>query len=429
MKHEPQDRGNALTYVRFGDLALSYANGGTPPSSKPECWNGDIGFISTAWIAEDQIEVSSSPRTITKLGVESCSTRVVEPNALLVGTRVGVGKAAVNRIPIAISQDITAVRLKPTIDPIFAAFALKIESAQAHFRGRMRGATIQGVSRGDLQDLLIPLHSEEFQRGIVSTLEAIQIARLSRLKEIELERERKAALMAHLFTYGTQNEPRRDTSIGPLPESWEVSEIGELAPGKGGIQTGPFGSQLHTYDYVEVGIPVVNPTHMGFNTIFEDKLPKVTPEKAQELARHALQEGDILIARRGDFGKFCMATERHKDWLCGTGCFRIRVKKELVRPRFLALWISTEFCQVHLAKNAIGVTMPNLNQNVIGTTPVGLPPADEQDDICDAVYGTERKLKALEAEANLFEELFRAMLEELMSGRLSVSPLFGEVVV
>jgi type I restriction enzyme S subunit len=313
------------------------------------------------------------------------------------------------------------------IEPRFLLWALY----QFYMKGgtvpMQRGAT--GIRNLDFDAYKRAKHAHpplDEQQCIVQSLEAIQAARLARLKEIELERERKAALMAHLFAYGTKNEPRRDTPLGPMPESWEVSEIGLVAPGKGGIQTGPFGSQLHSYDYVADGIPVVNPTHMGFNSIFEEKLPKVLEVKARELSRHALQQGDILIARRGDFGKFCMATDRHEGWLCGTGCFRIRADKELIQPRFLALWVSTEFCQAHLAKHAIGVTMPNLNQNVIGTTPIALPTIEEQDDICNAIYETENKLNALEAEAELLDELFRATLEELMSGRLSVVSLLQE---
>lgn len=107
---------------------------------------------------------------------------------------------------------------------------------------------------------------------------------------------------------------------------------------------------------------------------------------------------------------------------------RSRFQKVLVRPKLLALWVSTEFCQVQLAKNAIGVTVPKLNQIVIGKSPVALPLVQQRDNICNAIYGTNRQLKALDAETHPLDERFRAVLEELMSGRLSVAPLFQEVV-
>ena len=49
---------------------------------------------------------------------------------------------------------------------------------------------------------------------------------------------------------------------------WDQKTLGELADiGKGIIQTGPFGSQLHASDYVEVGIPCLMPVNVKHNKI------------------------------------------------------------------------------------------------------------------------------------------------------------------
>ena len=61
------------------------------------------------------------------------------------------------------------------------------------------------------------------QRAIAHILRAVQAAREARQREVSLERERKAALMAHLFTHGTRGEPTKQTPIGEMPVSWEVS--------------------------------------------------------------------------------------------------------------------------------------------------------------------------------------------------------------
>ena len=60
------------------------------------------------------------------------------------------------------------------------------------------------------------------QRAIAHVLRAVQAAREARQREVSLERERKAALMAHLFTHGTRGEPTKQTPIGEMPGSWEV---------------------------------------------------------------------------------------------------------------------------------------------------------------------------------------------------------------
>ena len=67
------------------------------------------------------------------------------------------------------------------------------------------------------------------QRAIAHILQTIQEAKSTRQREIALERERKAALMDYLFSHGTKDEPRKQTEIGEIPESWETMRLAEAA--------------------------------------------------------------------------------------------------------------------------------------------------------------------------------------------------------
>jgi type I restriction enzyme S subunit len=233
--------------------------------------------------------------------------------------------------------------------------------------------------------------------------------------------------MQHLFTYGTRDEPRKQTEIGEMPKSWRVVTLEELCKyGQGLIQTGPFGSQLHASDYKKAGIPVVNPTHLGFNTIIEDHLPFISKEDADRLSRHYLIKGDILISRRGDFSRYLYITDRQTGWLCGTGCLLIRLNNPQLDNYFLSVWISTAAVQNYFSQNSTGSIMPNLNTKILNGVPIVLPMLREQHDIAVVLRACDAKIAALEREAALLEELFRAMLEELMTGRLPARALIGE---
>src|SRR6266508_4543143 len=85
-----------------------------------------------------------------------------------------------------------------------------------------------------------------------------------------------------------------------MASEWRKVSIGSLCDtGVAELQTGPFGSQLHAYDYVRDGIPVVPTEAIHGRQINHRVLPKISAAKAAELSRHRLRTGDILFARRG----------------------------------------------------------------------------------------------------------------------------------
>ena len=85
------------------------------------------------------------------------------------------------------------------------------------------------ISLEKLRSVRLPLPPIDEQRAIAHILRAVQAAREARQREVSLERERKAALMAHLFTHGTRGEPTKLTPMGEIPVSWDVTAIGDIA--------------------------------------------------------------------------------------------------------------------------------------------------------------------------------------------------------
>lgn len=109
---------------------------------------------------------------------------------------------------------------------------------------------------------------------------------------------------------------------------WNERTLGKFAA----IQTGPFGSQLHAHDYVPVGIPSIMPKNIGsrLNPNTED-IAQISIEIAERLGKYRVRPTDIGYSRRGDVEKCAFITESEDGWLCGTGCIRVRLSKEIVK--------------------------------------------------------------------------------------------------
>jgi type I restriction enzyme S subunit len=120
------------------------------------------------------------------------------------------------------------------------------------------------------------------------------------------------------------------------------------------------------------------PQDMAEGQILSNNIARVPDKHVTNLARHQLKAGDIVFSRRGDVGRFAVVGEREKGWLCGTGSIRIRLNCPDIDTAYLRRFLQQDAIGAWLLHNAKGVTMPNLNTEIIRAIPFAYPPLDEQ---------------------------------------------------
>lgn len=207
-----------------------------------------------------------------------------------------------------------------------------------------------------------------------------------------------------------------------LPKGWIWCRLNEIILD---IFTGPFGSMLHKTDYVENGIPLVNPMNMIGHKIVPSKKMLVSQKTKQRLSRYVLSTGDIVIARRGELGRCALVTEKENGWICGTGSFFLKLTSFFNTPYFFILFQSYQTLR-QLSQNSVGSTMNNLNHNIMKQLVISIPPLAEQQRIaakveelmliCDELEAEEQKLAALDS--HFIEYLPKTILQSAAHGKL-----------
>lgn len=158
------------------------------------------------------------------------------------------------------------------------------------------------------------------------------------------------------------------------------------------IITGPFGSALHQYEYVDEGVPVIMPQDIENRNVSYEKIAHITLQKAEELSRYAVIKNDIVYARRGDIEKHAFITSSTNGAICGTGCLRVRVKDTSVNPLFLSYYLDRPETRKWIVSHAVGSNMPNLNTDILSNIPVELPSKEEQDSIVSVLECIEKQI-------------------------------------
>ncbi len=193
------------------------------------------------------------------------------------------------------------------------------------------------------------------------------------LKRIRAEKDRLIAA----------GKIKRDKPLAPiaedeqpfeLPPRWEWVRCGDYFLE---LCTGPFGSMIHQEDYVTGGVPLINPSHMISGRITHDPRVAISQKDAERLSAYALSAGDMVLARRGEVGRYALVTDQEDGWLCGTGSFFVRLHRACDRDYLGLVFTDGRFRQ-HLQGESVGSTMTNLNQRILLDALIALPPLPEQ---------------------------------------------------
>lgn len=158
--------------MKLGDIC-SFQSGGTPSRSNSKYFNGTIPWITTVALTGGVIDENSAVEFISDDAIRQSAAKIVKPYSIMVGTRVGVGKVAINSVAMSTSQDVVSLI---DIDETKwnKMFLVKFIQAKNNFlNSQARGATIKGIKIEVLAELELPDIDLPTQRWIADTLDKV----------------------------------------------------------------------------------------------------------------------------------------------------------------------------------------------------------------------------------------------------------------
>lgn len=161
-------------WVKLGELG-DFKTGGTPSRKHPEYYSGDIPWISTPALNGGLLDAQDAVQTLTKEGVDHSATKVIPEGSLMVGIRVGVGKVAINAVPMCTNQDIVSIVDIDKSNWNVKYLSYAIQSKANILQSRKRGATITGITTKELKSLNIPVLPIAQQLELVRMLDSIKL--------------------------------------------------------------------------------------------------------------------------------------------------------------------------------------------------------------------------------------------------------------
>lgn len=166
-EEKPFDIPENWMWVRLGEMILNHIGGGTPDKSNEAYWNGDIPWMSVKDVHQDSMYADRTIDSITPAGLENSSSNLIEANRLIVVMRMAVGRAVINKLPVAINQDLRALFFRDNVTQEYILRIFKI------LKFETSGMTVKGIKLWVLLNTPIPLPPLAEQKRIVAKLDEL----------------------------------------------------------------------------------------------------------------------------------------------------------------------------------------------------------------------------------------------------------------
>lgn len=295
-----------------------------------------------------------------------------------------------------------------------------------------QGSGLKHLQKKDFKrhEIVVPKSIDEQQR-IADSLTKIDDAMERTQQLIDKYELVKCGLMQDLLTYGIDKNGNirnekihkfKDSPIGRIPEEWECASFKDLAGNISDyIKTGPFGSSLKGEHWRETGVPVITIGALGEDSFIEENLLFISVEKAEELCKYSLKEGDILFSRVADVGRSLIIDENHKGWVMSSNFMRLRIDSSIMAPIIIYLNIkfSKKFkSQINRNVNSSGRAVTNTS--ILNSLYIPKMEPEEQKRIVDAYKHITDSLNVMQEEYRSLNKQKQGLLADLVTGKVRI---------
>jgi type I restriction enzyme S subunit len=304
----------------------------------------------------------------------------------------------------------------PDADLRFLFYYLLHPEVRGLLVSRMEGATgRQRVPDAAVLEIPVPAPPHDEQLRISATIRLVQDGVEAEERILATMREIRQCAMTQLLTRGLHQEPQKETAIGPVPRSWEVVRIGDIS--RVGNGSTPKRSRE---DYWQGGtIPWLNSgkIHDGIIT-----------EAGQFVSRAAIQEchlpmvpaGSLLVAITGQGKTLGNVALTNIDTTINQHLAYITPCDDRVNPHFLRHYLASRYNDLRALGQGGGSTKGAITCAALRAVLVPLPGPGEQSEIA-VVFGLiEEATTFHQRKGRLLADVFDAILNDLMIGRLRV---------
>jgi len=312
------------------------------------------------------------------------------------------------------------------LDAAFLGQALQSEGCTRQYDNFMSGSALRRLVLRDIRSVKVPLPHSKHQRSIAQVLDTLDTAIHETEAIIAKLKAVKQGLLHDLLTRGidANGELRppqaeaphlyKQSALGWIPKEWELSTVGEQFE----IQ---LGKMLDGQKNAGIQKPYVGNKAVQWDRIDLGEIQQVRLSQS-DLIRFRLQKGDLLVCEGGEVGRAAIWDDEINECYYQKALHRLRPLQGY-QPRLMLEVLRYLMATDALSEYVSRTSIAHLTQEKLATVPLPTPRCDEQFRIVAEILAAKQRQEAEESQLHKFRLLKSGLMDDLLTGRVRVTPL------
>ena len=396
---------------------MDLIGGGTPKTSNPDYWNGDIPWLSVKDFGNDNRYVYETEKHITELGLMNSSTKLLDKGDIIISARGTVGEIATIPYPMAFNQSCYGLRAKKRIvDEDFLYYLIKYNIRP--LKKNTHGSVFDTITRSTFDEIEVDVPDFESQKKIGYLLSDLD-------KKIQLNNKINNNLAEQIKTICTAWLSDYAPFGGVLPDDWSETPLSSIADFVSGYSYK--GTEL-----TESNIAMATIKNFDRKGGFKlDGYKEIVPSSKLKDTQHA-ELFDTLVAHTDltqnaeviGNAEPVMSKLGYSDIVFSMDLVKVVPKNNHISKFLIAAILQDKKFKAHCLGYVNGTTVLHLSKKALPEYQLYLPddlstlkPLDE---LVTALY---QQISANIEEITKLEVLRDTLLPKLMSGEIDVSDI------
>ena len=343
-----------------------------------------------------------------------------------------------NGSPLCINEHLFLIRGNAEkIAQEFLYYTLLSSLGQNQINTQISGSAQPGLKSDFLHGIFVEIPDAISEQLKISEILLTVDQAIEQTEALIAKQQRiKTGLMHDLFTRGVTPDGRlrppreeapqlyKESPLGWIPKAWDYEHLSKLT-------TRIVDGVHHTPTYMEHGVPFVTVKNLTCSRSIDfSDLNYISRRDHQEFLRRAdPQLGDVLVTKDGTLGVSRLVEPWHPEFSIFVSVAMLRPIVMRLRPHMLHMFFNCGAYERQLGHLSVGTGLKHIHLEHFRRFVIPLPDGPEQDRIALAASSIEGKLMEEEQISAKLQMLKRGLMHDLLTGKVSVTPLLAEAEV